>query len=482
MPMHISSTIDTGPDRIAAMFPITSSLSLSTHSDILGILQREQDRAVALLSSSPLLSSLFVSYANQAAATQSATPSTEAEERKALEHTISTLQEDIDKLKPENLKMTKNLEVATASLDAFRSQVASLKEVISQQQRDLDSLRADQSESKEKCKQLVKDLNVERDNFQSTTSDFAVERAELKETIVQQQLKISRLERQGSSSPSNGPPLTAVAEAIVNRKPVEPEDRRLALRGKSGREPKENTFLEVEKMGEEKSQGPLPPALRWAVGMNSDHPRVISQEERKSVWSDIRGSYSTEEDETSAPPSIINSPVPGGTFDACVINPFPRVDSPCGSGVLDPRTALTKKGDDIGILASPSVVVNPITSPRFPAPRGNLSLPHREQRPPLSPGSPYLSPTPEATLKASQKSTSKLLETPKDVAEQVLTASRCPLPPSFLSSAQLRVTIPAPSPAKVEPEKPFSLLERATELKPVTSGGGIGGGNERKVD
>jgi chromosome segregation ATPase len=156
------------------MFPITSSLSLSTHSDILGILQREQDRAVALLSSSPLLSSLFVSYANQAAATQSATPSTEAEEWKALEHTISTLQEDIDKLKPENLKMTKNLEVATASLDAFRSQVASLKEVISQQQRDLDSLRADQSESKVKCNRLVKDLNAERDNFQSTMTDFAV--------------------------------------------------------------------------------------------------------------------------------------------------------------------------------------------------------------------------------------------------------------------------------------------------------------------
>jgi len=92
--------------------PITNSLSPATQTDVLGILQREQDHAIALLSSSPLLISLFVSYANQAVAVESAstTPTPESEEWKALQNTAAALREEIKELKSENLELTKGLE------------------------------------------------------------------------------------------------------------------------------------------------------------------------------------------------------------------------------------------------------------------------------------------------------------------------------------------------------------------------------------
>lgn len=156
------------------MSPIANSLPPATQSDILGILQREQDRAIALLSSSPLLASLFVSYANQAAAFESYTPPAESEEWKALENTVSRLQEEVDKLKPENLEITERLVAAGASLEAFRSQVTSLKEVNVVQRLDIGSLQAELFESKDKYNRLVEDSNAERDVLQSTVSDLKV--------------------------------------------------------------------------------------------------------------------------------------------------------------------------------------------------------------------------------------------------------------------------------------------------------------------
>lgn len=129
---------------------------------------------MALLSSSPLLASLFISYANQAAALEPFTPSTESEEWKALENTIFLLQEEVDKLKPKNLEMMEKLEAAAASQEAFRSQVTSLKEVNAAQQQDIDSLRAELLESKDKCNRLVEDSNVERDVLQSVVSNLKV--------------------------------------------------------------------------------------------------------------------------------------------------------------------------------------------------------------------------------------------------------------------------------------------------------------------
>ena len=156
------------------MSPIANSLSPATQSDVLGILQREQDRAFALLSSSPLLTSLFVSYANQAAALGSASPSTESEEWKALEDTISSLREEVDKLKPENVDMEEKLKAAAASQEAFRSQVSGLKETNTTQQDEIKSLRAELLEAGGKFDRLLMNSNAERATFQARISNLEV--------------------------------------------------------------------------------------------------------------------------------------------------------------------------------------------------------------------------------------------------------------------------------------------------------------------
>ena len=129
---------------------------------------------MALLSSSPLLASLFVSYANQAAILESSAHPTESEEWKALENSISALQEENDKLKLENLPMSKRLTAAAAALEAFRSQVTSLKDVNVAQEHDIDSLRTELLESKEKHDLLLENLNAERAVLQSMVSDLQV--------------------------------------------------------------------------------------------------------------------------------------------------------------------------------------------------------------------------------------------------------------------------------------------------------------------
>ena len=129
---------------------------------------------MALLSSSPLLASLFVSYANQAAILESSTPPAESEEWKALENTISALQEENDKLKPENFRMSEELTVAAASLEAFRSQVSSLRDVNVARGRDIDSLRTELLESKEKHDRLLENSNAERTALQGLVSDLQV--------------------------------------------------------------------------------------------------------------------------------------------------------------------------------------------------------------------------------------------------------------------------------------------------------------------
>ena len=158
------------------MGSITSSLSPATQSEILGILQREQDHAVALLSSSPLLSSLFVSYASRAVAleaTSSALP-TESEERKLFQATVTALQEENERLKSDNLELTRELEAAVASWEAFRSQASSLMEVNTIQQGDIQSLRADLVEVREKYDRFVADSNIERAALQIKIFDLEV--------------------------------------------------------------------------------------------------------------------------------------------------------------------------------------------------------------------------------------------------------------------------------------------------------------------
>ena len=158
------------------MGPITNPLPPATQTDVLGILQREQDRAITLLSSSPLLTSLFVSYANQATAFESAsaTPSLESEEWKTLQNTIVTLRKEIEKLESMNLEVTEGLEAAEASREAFRSQVLSLKEVNTTRENEIKSLRTELAEAKEKYDRLMVDSNAEKAALQIRVLDLEV--------------------------------------------------------------------------------------------------------------------------------------------------------------------------------------------------------------------------------------------------------------------------------------------------------------------
>ena len=131
---------------------------------------------MSLLSLSPLLSSLFISYADRAAVLESAsaTPSPESEEWKTLQVTISALREENEKLNRETREVVGKLAAAEASQEAFRSQVLSLKEVNTTQQDDIESLRAELVEAEDQCDRLVADSNAERAAFQIRVLDLEV--------------------------------------------------------------------------------------------------------------------------------------------------------------------------------------------------------------------------------------------------------------------------------------------------------------------
>jgi FtsZ-binding cell division protein ZapB len=131
---------------------------------------------MSLLSMSPLLSSLFISYATRAAALESAstTPSPESEEREALQDTIAVLREENEKLKSKTREMTGKLEAAEDSQEAFRPQVSSLKEVNATQQDDIKALRAELVGIKNKPDRSIVDSNVERAALQVRVLDLEV--------------------------------------------------------------------------------------------------------------------------------------------------------------------------------------------------------------------------------------------------------------------------------------------------------------------
>lgn len=198
MSMHIPSDIDTDSNNIATFLPrmAASPTPSNMQDDVLVILQREQDRAMSLLSSSPLLSNLFVSYANRAADFEStcATPSPEGEEWKVLRDGLAAMREENRKLKLENREMARDLEAAGASHEAFRSQVSSFKEVNTTQQSEIKSLRADLDKLEDLYDRLKRDSAAEKTDRQTQISDLEAQQTELKETIVEQQVKIAKLE------------------------------------------------------------------------------------------------------------------------------------------------------------------------------------------------------------------------------------------------------------------------------------------------
>ena len=151
---------------------ITNSLSPPTQSSIIGTLQRGRNDAAAPLSSSPLLSIHFVSYANRTAALESAssTPSPESEERKDLQTTISPEseeQKDLQTAIPPESEGRKDLQTTIAAL---REEIGKLKQENLEVTGQLEVAVA----SKEKYDRLMVDLNAERATLRRQVSDLKV--------------------------------------------------------------------------------------------------------------------------------------------------------------------------------------------------------------------------------------------------------------------------------------------------------------------
>jgi len=131
---------------------------------------------MSLLSLSPLLSSLFISYANRTAAHESAsaTPSPESEDWKALQATVVALREKIDELESENCVMAGKLEAAAGSQEAFRTLVVALKEDAEIQQDGIRILTQQCTEGNDRYNRLVAESTAEKTAFQAQIVDLEV--------------------------------------------------------------------------------------------------------------------------------------------------------------------------------------------------------------------------------------------------------------------------------------------------------------------
>lgn len=123
-----------------------------------------------------MLSSLFVSYVNRAAALESTTaaPSPDSEDWKNLRAKITPVREENEKLKSENREVVRKLEAAIASQEALRSQVLSLMEVNTTQHDDIKSLRAELIEAKDKYHRFMVDSNAASAGLQVRILDLEV--------------------------------------------------------------------------------------------------------------------------------------------------------------------------------------------------------------------------------------------------------------------------------------------------------------------
>lgn len=131
---------------------------------------------MSLLSLSPLLSSLFVSYASRASGRMSGsvTTTSDSEEWKVLQDTITSLREENEKLKLEAREMVRKSEMSEASQEMLRSQVSSLNETNAAHREDIKFLRAELVEVKENYNQVVTNSEAEMAALRVKVSDLQV--------------------------------------------------------------------------------------------------------------------------------------------------------------------------------------------------------------------------------------------------------------------------------------------------------------------
>jgi len=101
----------------------------NTQSDILQIIRKEEDHAMSLLAASPLLSSLFLTYANRAATLNGPpNPSPVDIEWTEMKTLNDRLQEEVASLQAQLIKETDRIQTAEDCVEALRAQLASVKD------------------------------------------------------------------------------------------------------------------------------------------------------------------------------------------------------------------------------------------------------------------------------------------------------------------------------------------------------------------
>lgn len=211
MPVRFHPSTDMGSNNVGTLLsrtgPTANQQPFTTQNDIVEIFQQEQEHALSLLSLSPLLSSLFLSYARRASGhgSASATASADSEEWKVLQNTIKSLREENEKLRVNSREMIRKLEMSEASQAMLRSQVSSVNEANGTYRDDINTLRAELIELRIKYGRILKDSEAEKNALKVQISDIEKQRGQLRETAVKQQIRISKLERPAPDVTFRGP-------------------------------------------------------------------------------------------------------------------------------------------------------------------------------------------------------------------------------------------------------------------------------------
>lgn len=132
-----SSRLNPPFSQICGGHTCTEAAASPVESEVLHILQKEHTHALSLLRSSPLLSSLFVSYASRASSppvhsqssssSSSPTPSHNDERWSDLKTSFETLRTDHHKLRADYVNLTKQVELDQKEMTGLRDRFADIQ-------------------------------------------------------------------------------------------------------------------------------------------------------------------------------------------------------------------------------------------------------------------------------------------------------------------------------------------------------------------
>ena len=353
------------------------------------------------------------------------------------------------------------------------------------------------------------------------------QRGQLKETVADQQVRISKLERQGSANSLNFPTAATPAKAMDTRE-LDTLGGTNADNGSTGgtrsKEPIDATEARkqrAEKERMDRATGKRAESAKWKewegeriregeeeeiareTGQKSEErddkkapvsriPPTWGQTIAKDEWASA-GNFGSTKKESSGLPLPVTSRVPADIFDGIGKFDFSVGKKDSADGIEESCTSLTKEGKKrVDNPSNLSKVAKPIEPTDFGKLDilGDPNMDNMSARVPISvneyftntekESSPTESTPPSLVSKTAPEvllgATLELLKRPK---EEIPTTPE-PWPAPSLTPAQAQVPMYTPVPAKTEPEKPLSLWDRKkfkTAIRPAPTSSSFGGGD-----